>query len=53
MTHCLDVKSAFLNREIEEVIYVKKLEGFAIKGKEGNVHRPRKALHGLKQAQRA
>ena len=32
--HHLDVKSAFLNGEIEEEIYVKKLEGFILKGKE-------------------
>ena len=37
MIHHLDVKSAFLNGEIEEVIYVQQLEGFAIEGKEGYV----------------
>ena len=49
MIHHLDVKSAFLNGEIEEVIYVKQLEGFAVKGKEGHVLCLRKALYGLKQ----
>ena len=53
MIHHLDVKSAFLNGEIEEVIYVQQPEGFAIKGKEGHVLRLRKALYGLKQAPRA
>ena len=53
MIHHLDVKSAFLNGEIEELIYVQQLEGFAIEGKEGHVLRLRKALYGLKQAPRA
>ena len=35
--HHLDVKSAFLNGEINEVIYVKQPEGFLVKGKEGCV----------------
>ena len=47
MIHHLDVKSSFLNGEIEEVIYVKQPEGFTIKGKERHVLRLRKALHGL------
>ena len=51
--HHLDVKSAFLNGEINEVIYVKQPEGFLVKGKEGHVHRLKKALYGLKQAPRA
>ena len=37
MIHHLDVKSVFLNGEIEELIYVKQLEGFVVKGKEGHV----------------
>ena len=51
--HHLDVKSAFLNGEISEVIYVKQPEGFLVKGKEGYVLRLKKALYGLKQAPRA
>ena len=51
--HHLDVKSAFLNGEINEVIYVKQPEGFLVKGKEGFVLRLKKALYGLKQALRA
>ena len=39
MIHHLDVKSAFLNGEIEEVIYVQQPEGFSSKGKEGYVLR--------------
>ena len=51
--HHLDVKSAFLNGEINEVIYVKQHEGFLVKGKEGYVLRLKKALYGGKQAPRA
>ena len=53
MIHHLDVKSVFLNVEIEEVIYVQQPEGFVVKGKEGHVLWLRKALYGLKQAPRA
>ena len=51
--HHLDVKSAFLNGEIEEEIYVHQHEGFIKKGKEDYVLRLKKALYGLKQAPRA
>ena len=51
--HHMDVKSAFLNGHIEETIYVKQLDGFVQKGKEGHVLRLMKALYGLKQAPRA
>ena len=50
--HHLDVKSAFLNGEIREVIHMKQPEGFLVKGKEGHVLRLKKALYGLKQAPR-
>ena len=51
--HHLDVKSAFLNGEVKEVIYVKQPEVFMVKRKEGWVLRLKKALYGLKQAPRA
>ena len=51
--HHLDVKTAFLNGEIKEDIYISQHEGFEIKGKEDYILKLRKALYGLKQAPRA
>ena len=51
--HHLDVKSAFLNDELEEMDFVKQAPGFAIKGAEHKVLKLRKALYGLWQAPRA
>ncbi|XP_074322761.1 uncharacterized protein LOC141659731 [Apium graveolens] len=48
----LDVKSAFLNGDLEEEIYVDQPDGFVIKGQEGKVYKLKKALYGLKQAPR-
>jgi hypothetical protein len=46
----MDIKSAFLNSDLKEEVYVHQPPGFAIHGKEGKVLRLRKALYGLRQA---
>jgi ATP-binding cassette subfamily B (MDR/TAP) protein 1 len=48
----LDVKTAFLHRELEEEIYMLQPEGFAETGKENLVCRLNKSLYDLKQAPR-
>jgi hypothetical protein len=48
----MDVKSAFLNGDLKEEIYVHQPLGFAIPDKEGKVLRLRKTLYGLRQAPR-
>jgi hypothetical protein len=50
--HHMDVKSAFLNGDLKEEVYVHQPPGFVIPGKEGKVLRLRKALYGLRQAPR-
>jgi hypothetical protein len=51
--HHLNVKSAFLNGELAETVFVKQALGFAVKGAEHKVLRLRKALYGLRLAPRA
>ena len=49
----MDMKTTFLNGEIEEEVYVEKPDGFVVHGNESCVCRLKKALYGLKQAPRA
>lgn len=51
--HHLDVKSAFLNGELEEVVYVSQPKGFEKNGQTHNMYKLLKALYGLRQAPRA
>ncbi|KAK1422289.1 hypothetical protein QVD17_25292 [Tagetes erecta] len=51
--HHLDVKTAFLNGELKEEIYVTQPEGFVIPGHEKKVYKLCRSLYGLKQAPRA
>eukprot|EP00253_Pinus_taeda_P034822 PITA_34822 len=48
-----DVKSAFLNGDLKEEIYLVHPEGFVKQGREHLVCRLKKALYGLKQAPRS
>jgi hypothetical protein len=48
--HHMDVKSAFLNGELQEEVYVMQPPGFIITGQENKVLRLSKALYGLRQA---
>jgi hypothetical protein len=45
--HHMDVKSAFLNGELNEEVYVRQPPGFVVAGKENMVLRLDKALYGL------
>ena len=44
----MDVKTSFLHRDLEEYIYMKKHEFFAVKGKKELVCRLKNSLYGLK-----
>jgi hypothetical protein len=51
--HQMDVKSAFLNGELDKEIYMEQPQGFIISGKETQVCHLKKAIYGLKQASHA
>ena len=48
--HHMDVKTAFLNGELDEEIYIEQPEGFVVQGQENKVCKLVKSLYGLKQA---
>lgn len=48
--HQMNVKTAFLNGDLEEEIYVDQPEGFVVKGLENKVYKLVKSLYGLKHA---
>ena len=49
----MDVKSTFLNGELEEEVYIEQLEGFWFLENANYVCKLKKALYGLEQAPRA
>jgi hypothetical protein len=48
--HHMDVKSAFLNGDLEEEAYVAQPQGYIVAGAEHKVLKLKKALYGLRQA---
>jgi hypothetical protein len=53
MVHHMDVRSAFLNGDLKEEVYVHQPAGFVDDENPGKVLKLRKALYGLRQAPRA
>jgi hypothetical protein len=51
--HQMDVKTIFLNGEIEEEFYIEQLDGFMTHEKESHVCKLKKSMYGLKQAPHA
>ncbi|GKF42122.1 retrovirus-related pol polyprotein from transposon TNT 1-94 [Tanacetum coccineum] len=49
----MDVKTAFLNSELKEEVYVSQLEGFVDQDNPSHVYKLKNALYGLKQAPHA
>jgi hypothetical protein len=48
----MDVKSAFLNGELEEVMYMVQPKGYEDKEHKDYVYKFKKTIYGLKQAQK-
>jgi hypothetical protein len=50
LVHQMDVKTTFLNGELDEEIYIEQPDGFICEGQERKVCKLLKSLYGLKQA---
>ena len=46
--HQIDVKTTFLNENLEDVVYMNQLEGFYLNRKEHMVCKLKKSIYGLK-----
>ncbi|GJT99245.1 retrovirus-related pol polyprotein from transposon TNT 1-94 [Tanacetum coccineum] len=53
MIYQMDVKTAFLNGELKDEVYVSQPKGFVDQDNPSHVYKLKKALYGLKQAPRA
>ncbi|GKF85122.1 retrovirus-related pol polyprotein from transposon TNT 1-94, partial [Tanacetum coccineum] len=53
MVYQMDVKTAFLNGELKEEVYVSQPGGFIDPDRPNHIYRLKKSLYGLKQAPRA
>jgi hypothetical protein len=53
VVHHMDVKSVFLNGDLQEEVYIEQPSGFIVAGKEHKVLKLKKALYGLHQAPQA
>ena len=51
--HQMDVKTAFLNRVIEEEVYIEQPEGFDVENRETHVCKLHRAIYGINQEPRA
>ena len=49
----MDVKTSFLNGDLEETVYMSQPEGFVVSGSEGKACKLLKSIYGLKQASRS
>src|SRR3954463_1135804 len=49
LVHQMDVKTAFLNRELDKEIYMQQPYGFVVNGQKRKVWKLVKSLYGLKQ----
>jgi hypothetical protein len=50
--HQMDVKTTFLNGDLEENVYMKQLKGLVVKGKEHMGCSLKKSIYALKKASR-